>query len=119
MWNPDPRGNEKTGIVGEQMQVAHALLRAPPDKAVSASNMPCDRAPGKAGHRASIDKRQVLEVLSHRLHIAQIMELGNESVMQFFKFSAPHLAQYDRLNVLEVGLQRSLVDLHGCGRFAI
>lgn len=66
-----------------------------------------------------MDKRQVLEMFSHRLRIAKVMELGNESVMKLVKFSAPHLAQYDRLNVLQVSLEWCLVNLHRCRLFAI
>ena len=64
-------------------------------------------------------KCYVLEMFSHRLRVAQIMKLSNESVMKLVKFSAPHLAQYDRIEVLQADLQQSPVNLHRCGPFAI
>ncbi len=52
------------------------------------------------------------------LGVAQVMELGDEAVIELFKLSTPYLADYDGVEFFEVRFDRSLVNFNQLGSVA-
>ena len=79
-------------MIGDQMDVLPTDCSRPADKAVTATNMAGRRTIDHTGDRPLMGKDQILEVLSHRLAIAQIVILLDQAITEFLKGRAPHLA---------------------------
>jgi len=58
------------------------------------------RRPCQAGNGSILGESHILEVLSHRLCIAQVMMLGNEAIEEFFTRGSSDLQQCDWGEVL-------------------
>ena len=71
----DPGQDQKTGVVGDQPQVALALLGRPADKLVPVLTLPGRRAEHQAGQgSALVVARHVLQVLADRTAKTQIVK---------------------------------------------
>lgn len=110
-WNFDPIQDKESSIVSQKMQVLLAGLDGPADKSVSATDMPWSRRPAKTGDRSFLGEYHIFEMFSHRLDIAQIMELGDESVIELLKGSTPHLMDDQGTEPAKIGLKGTLVNL--------
>jgi hypothetical protein len=114
----DPGRQEKPGVVGQQMEIISPCFAIPSNVAVPASYVPRGRRPRKTGNGSFLGKSYVFEVRPNRLGVAQVMELGDEAVVELFKLSTPYLAQHDRVELFEVGFDRGLVNFDPFGSIA-
>jgi len=108
----DPGQNEESALVGDQVNVLPTDCDRPANKTVAATNMPGCRTVDHTGDRPLMGKDQILEVLSHRLAIAQIMILLDQAITEFLKGRTPHLADLK-------GENRREGTPNGCGSIAI
>lgn len=76
----NPRENQKSILVGDQMEIFLPGRYIPSDKSVPNSNVPWSGRPEQTGNGPVMEKGHVLEMLSNRLGIAQIMILADEAV---------------------------------------
>ena len=113
MFDPDPRQNEKAGVVGDEADIAAPRFGAPADITVATAQVPRRRGPGQAGDRPPLRPHQILQVFSHRLLIAEIMVLLKQAVEQRLFGSAPHLLELPAAAGCADGLRCGRrVDLH-------
>ena len=73
--HPHPRQDQEARVVGEEADVLPPRLRRPADEPVAAAQVPRRRRPGQAGERPAPRVHQVLQVLAHRLRVAQVVVL--------------------------------------------
>ena len=77
MPNADPGQDQKTAVVGDELQARSTLLTRPTDPLVSASALPGGSAKEQAGQfNPGATLNQIAEVLANGTAIAQIMMLG-------------------------------------------
>jgi len=95
----DPEQNQKAGVVGEEVKVAPPRRRTSTDEAVAAAQVTRRRTPCQTGHRPPLRPGHILEVLAHRLLIAQVMVMFHQAVEQWFVRRAPHLLELDGLEL--------------------
>src|SRR6516162_3365991 len=98
MRDPNPRRDQKARVVGHQAKVAPAGGCAPADVTVAAAQMARRRTPGQARDRSAFGPDQILQLLAHRLLIAQIMMMLDEAVEQRLLRRSPHLLERDGLD---------------------
>ena len=92
----DPGQNQKARVVGEKANVAPPRLATPADEAVAARQVSRRRTPRQTGHRSPLCPHQILQVLSHRLLIAQVVKLFHQTMEQRFVSRAPHELNLNR-----------------------
>jgi hypothetical protein len=78
------------------MQVLSADPYLPADKTIPATNVAGRRAINHTGHRSLAGKNQILQVLSHRLAITQIVILLDQTVAELLKGGTPYLTDLKR-----------------------
>jgi hypothetical protein len=78
-------------LVGYEIEILTTDLDGPADKAIPATNVAGRRAIDYAGHRSLSGKDQILQMLSHRLAIAQIVILPDQAIAELLKSRAPYL----------------------------
>src|ERR1035437_4660611 len=77
MGHPHPGQDQKTAVVGDELQARSTLLRRPTDPLVSISALPGGSAKEQAGQLdPGATPNQIAEVLANGTAIAQIMMLG-------------------------------------------
>ena len=81
------RKHEEPGVVDDPEQVLSAHCRGPSNVTVTAGNHPGSRPPAQACDRSAIGQGQVLEMLSDRLTVSQVMVGGDQMVEQCFGFA--------------------------------
>ena len=118
MRDADPGRQEKPGVVGQQMEIIAPCFAIPSNVAVPASYVPRGGRPRKTGYGSFLRKGNVFEVRPNRLRVAEVMELGNEAVVELFKLSTPYLAEHDRVEFFESGLDWGLVNFDQSGSIA-
>ncbi len=91
MRHPHPGQNQESTLVGHQVDVLSADVDRPAYKAIPATNVAGRRAIDHAGHRPLPGKDQILQVLSHRLAITQIVILLDQAVAKLLKDRTPYL----------------------------
>src|SRR6266446_2379661 len=70
----DPRQDEEPGVVGDQAQMARALLGAPANPRVARRCLPGRRTKQETSQRPTVlAPRQVLQVLAHAIAMPQIV----------------------------------------------
>ena len=82
MRNRHPRQNQKSGIVGQQMNIAPPCFHSPADELVSASQMPWRTGPRQTSDRLSFRRDQILQVLTDGLFVTQIVILIDQAIEQ-------------------------------------
>ena len=95
MRNPDPRGNQKAGVVSQKMQIFFPYLGTPSNKTVSWPKMPGSGRPCQTGNGSVMGEGYILKVFSNRLAIAQVMILGNEAIEKLLKRAPSDLPKCD------------------------
>ena len=118
MRDADPGRQEKPGVVGQQMEIIAPCFAIPSNVAVPASYVPRGGRPRKTGYGSFLRKGNVFEVRPNRLSVAEVMELGNEAVVELFKLSAPYLAEYDGVEWSRLGFGQLRPIGEHCGRCA-
>jgi hypothetical protein len=78
------------------MEILTTDLDGPTNKTVPTTNMAGRRAIDHTGHRPLPGKDQILQVLSHRLAIPQIVILLDQAVAEFLKGRTPYLTDLKR-----------------------
>ena len=73
MRHLDPRRDEETAVVRQEMPVPPFRLHRPADELVPASQAVGRRRPCQRRHHAIAGIDQVLQLLSHRLNVAQLV----------------------------------------------
>jgi hypothetical protein len=77
MLDPDPVGDQKPGIVGDEVKVPSLCFLIPTNEPISGLDLPGSTCPGKTGHHLALDVDQVSEMLAHKLGQSQIMMMVN------------------------------------------
>src|SRR5450755_1596045 len=95
MGDADPRQNQKPRVIGDEADVALPRFRTPADVAVPAAQMARCRTPRQARDGTALPPGQVLQVLSDRLFVFQIMMLLHQTVEQRLVARVPPLLQLD------------------------
>src|SRR4051794_8935362 len=95
MRHLNPRQNQKTCVVGQQMKVSLARLRAPTNEAIAARQMSRRRTPRQTSDRLSVARNQILQMFAHRLFIAEIVILLHQAVEQSFLRCASNLLKVE------------------------
>ena len=80
MLDPDPVGDQKPGIVGDEVKVPPLGCLIPTDELISGLDLPGSTCPGKTGHHLAVDGNQVSEMLAHKLGQSQIMMMVDQIV---------------------------------------
>src|SRR5256885_12858892 len=80
MRNLHPRQNQKTRVVCDTANVAPPRFRIPTDVAVAAAEMAWRRTPRQTRDRPTLSPHDILQMLAHRLLIAQIVMVLDEAV---------------------------------------
>jgi len=80
MLDPDPVGDQKPGVVGDEMKVPSLCFLIPADEPISGLDLPGSTCPGKTGHHLALDGDQVSEMLAHKLGQSQIMMMVDQIV---------------------------------------
>jgi hypothetical protein len=101
------------------MEILTADLDGPADKSVPATNVTGRRAIDHTGHRPLPGKDQILQVLAHRLAIAQIVILLDQAVAKLLKDRTPYLADLKGSNRRKGTLDRVRVNEHGSGFLSV
>src|SRR3990170_40650 len=97
------------------MEILATYLDRPADKAVPTTNVAGRRAIDHTGHRPWPGKNQILQVLSHRLAIAQIVILLDQTVAELLKDRTSYLTDLKGQNGRKRTLDRMRVNDHGSG----
>src|SRR6266853_6939946 len=82
MFHLHPGQNQKSGVVGEEANIAASSFSAPADKAIAAAQVTGRRTPGQAGDRTPSRPHQVLQMFAHWLLVTQVMMLFDQAVEQ-------------------------------------
>ncbi len=80
----ESRGNQKTRVVGYQVEVLLTLVLRPSDEPVPCLDMPGGRSPGRTSQRPALVESDIFEMFAHRLGVVQIMVLFDKAVEHFF-----------------------------------
>src|SRR5512135_1780185 len=99
-----PGQEEKSGVVSQQMDMSPALFLRPANELVPWSQMPRGRRPRHTGNRRSPRIDQVLEVLTDRLGVGQVMMGLDQTAEEFLLRSAAHLPDLHWPQLINRGL---------------
>ena len=108
MLHPNPRQNQKSRVVGEEADVAPPRFLVPADVAVARAEVARRAGPRQARDRPALRPHQILQVLAHRLFVAQIVMLLHQAVEQRLIAAAPHLRKLQRLDLVADCLRPAL-----------
>ena len=106
-----PGQNQKPTLVGNEPDVFPPGLLRPTDEAISWTKVPWRRRPAKTPNGPALGSDDVLEVLTNRLDVAEIVVLLDQGVHQGLFATPPDLTQVDRTNFFQRREQRILTDL--------
>src|SRR5271157_1852146 len=101
MRNAYPRKDEKAGVVGEEVNVVLPRLRTPPDVSVPRTQVARGGAETKTDNRAFLAEDHVLQLLAHRVAVAQVVILLDETAPQPLPAASPYLSNLQRSQFLE------------------
>src|SRR6266498_1399925 len=105
MFNLDERQDQESCIVGKKADVLAPRLGRPTDEPVTRPEMARGGRPCQAGNRTILRVDEELEVFSDRLRIPKIVVALNEAVEERFFPRTPHLAELERANSRQAGLE--------------
>jgi len=94
-------------------------LDGPTNKAVPATNMAGRRAINHTGHGPLPGEDQILQVLSHRLAIPQVVLLLDQAVAKLLEGRAPHWTDLKGENRRKGTFDRIRGNDHGSGFFSL
>ena len=80
MFDLDPVGDQKPGVVGDEVKVPSLGFLIPTNELISGLDLPGSACPGKTGHHLALDGDHVSEMLAHKLGQAQIMMMVDQIV---------------------------------------
>src|SRR5712692_9108695 len=106
MWYLDPRQNQKTSVVGDESDVTPPRPTAPTNEVVPARQVPWRRAPRETSDGTSLGQNQILQVLAHRLLIAQVMMVLDQAVEQRLLRRAANLLKFDEPELTQLAADR-------------
>src|ERR1019366_2250023 len=105
-----PRQNQESRVVDDQANVPASRLGAPTDVAVARTDMPRRARPRQTGDRPTLRPHQILQVLSHRLFVTQIMMLLHQAVKQRLVHATPHLHKLQGLDLFQTAFDGRRVE---------
>ena len=108
----NPRQDQKTQVIGDQMKIVFSDLIAPANKSISYSNIPWRWPPCQTRNRAIMGKCNIFKMLSNWLGITKIMVLTYKRIECFFKISSANLWKLDRKQLADRTMQRSFIDYY-------
>ena len=94
-----PRQNEIACIVCNQVKVLLPNLGSPSDEPVPSCQMPHRGGPSHACDWSLMGEEHVLQVLSDRMAVPQVMVLGEQAVVHLLETRPPDLAYLQRLQI--------------------
>ena len=80
VFDPHPVGDQKPGVVGDQVKFSAFAFFIPTDELVTGLDLPGSACPGKTGHHLAVDVDQVSEMLAHQFGQSQIMVMMDQVV---------------------------------------
>src|SRR3990172_4321924 len=83
MFHPYPRQDQKTHVIGDEMQTRALHLLGPTNMTVPRGNLPGSARPAQASHHLAIDEYQLLEMFAHQFGPAQVVVMVQQVVPQF------------------------------------
>ena len=90
----------------------HSSFAAPADETIPAAQVPRRRAPRQARDGTLVRPHQVLQMLAHRLLVAQVMMGFHQAVEQRLLGRASRLLKLDGLDLAQRAWDRRAVDQH-------
>lgn len=112
MRDVHPGKNEKSGVVRKQMAISGPGFRRPADEDIPAPDLISAGRPRKTGNRSILDQRNILEMFADGLGITEVVIMLDEAIKQFLQAGFPDLAEINRRQVLNRGIQWSPVDVY-------
>src|SRR5574337_12491 len=109
MRYPHPRQNQEPRVVGDQMNVAPPRPLVPANEPVAAAQMPWRTRPRQARNRLAARFDQILQVLTYRLFVFQVVILLHQAVEQRLLPAAPHLYDLQWRNLLQRAFYRPVI----------
>jgi len=117
--DPNPGKNQKSTLVGDQMEVLLSALCTPSDKPVPDSDVPRSGGPEQTGNGPAVGKGHVLEMFPNRLAIAQIVMLVDEAVAKLLLCSPADLLEGYGEEGANGALDGCLINLNPQRRLAV
>lgn len=114
----DPREDEESGILGEEIDILVSVERFPSDEEIPAHDLPGWGPPTDAGQGAILMEGDILKMFPHCLTVAQVVVSLDESFVEGLPGSAPDHADFDGAKLLKRGGDGRLAEkrhLDGCG----
>jgi hypothetical protein len=115
----NPGQNQESTLIGDQMEVVLPDPYIPSDKSVPDSDVPGGRRPEQAGDGPAVGKGHILEVLSDRLGITQVVVLADEAVTELLLRAPAHLLEADGTQPIDGAMDRCLINRNPVGRLAV
>src|SRR5687767_2428788 len=93
MIHPNPRQDQEPRVIGQKPDVAPPRWLVPADVTIARANMPWRAGPRDARYRPPLRPHQILQMLAHRLLVAEVVMLFHQAVKQRLISAAPHLCK--------------------------
>lgn len=115
----NPGQNQKSTLIGDQMEVILPGRYIPSDKSVPGSDVPWGGRPEQTGDRPAMGKGHILEVLSDRLGITQVVVLADEAVTELLLRGPADLLEVDGKQRIDGAMDRCLINRNPGRRLAV
>jgi hypothetical protein len=115
----NPGQNQKSTLIGNQTEVVLPDPYIPSDKSVPGSDVPGGGRPEQTGDRPAMGKGHILEVLSDRLGITQVVVLADEAVTELLLRAPADLLEVDGKQRIDGAMDRCLINRNPVGRLAV
>lgn len=119
MRHLNPWQNQESTLIGDQMEIVFAGGYIPPDKSIAGSDVPRGGRPHQTSDRPAMGKGYILEVLSDRLGVTQVVVLVNQTVTELFLRSPADLLEVDGKKCIDGAMDRCLINRDSVGWFAV
>jgi len=106
----DPGQNQKSTLIGNQMEVALPDRYIPSDKSIPNSDVPRGGGPQQTSDRPAMGKSHILELLSDRLGITQVVVLADEAVTELLLRAPADLLKADGQQRIDGAINRRLIN---------
>src|SRR6266542_950339 len=105
MFNLDERQDQESCIVGKKADVLAPRLGRPTDEPVTRPEMARGGGPCQAGNRTILRVDEKFELFADRLRIVEVVIPLDQAVEERFFPRAPHLAELERADRRQAGLE--------------
>jgi hypothetical protein len=117
--DPNPGKNQKSTLVGDQMEIFLSGLCTPSDKSVPHPDVPWSGRPEQTGNGPAMGKGHVFEMFPNRLAIAQIVMLADETIAKLLMWAPADLLKGDGEKGSNGAMDGCLINLNPQRRLAV